>query len=53
MKTSGIEALLEMLAQQGVRYIFGNPGTTELAAERRARRATAASNTSSACRKCP
>ena len=30
MKTSGIEALLEMLAQQGVRYIFGNPGTTEM-----------------------
>ena len=30
MKTSGIEALLEMLAQQGVRYVFGNPGTTEL-----------------------
>ena len=30
MKTSGIEALLEMLAQQGVRYLFGNPGTTEL-----------------------
>src|SRR5688500_10966098 len=30
MKTSGIEALLEILAQQGVRYFFGNPGTTEL-----------------------
>lgn len=30
MKISGIGAFLEMLAQQGVRYIFGNPGTTEL-----------------------
>jgi benzoylformate decarboxylase len=30
MKTSGIEALVEMLAQEGVRYLFGNPGTTEL-----------------------
>lgn len=26
----GIEALLEVLAAGGVRYIFGNPGTTEL-----------------------
>jgi benzoylformate decarboxylase len=30
MRTSGIEALLEMLADAGVRYLFGNPGTTEL-----------------------
>lgn len=28
--TTGIQALLDMLAEQGVRYIFGNPGTTEL-----------------------
>jgi benzoylformate decarboxylase len=28
---TGIEAFLEMLASAGVRYIFGNPGTTELA----------------------
>jgi len=28
---TGIEALLEMLASAGVRYIFGNPGSTELA----------------------
>ena len=27
---SGIEAFIEMLSQFGVRYIFGNPGTTEL-----------------------
>lgn len=27
---SGIQALLEILAAHGVRYIFGNPGTTEL-----------------------
>ncbi|HZU37813.1 MAG TPA: thiamine pyrophosphate-binding protein [Gemmataceae bacterium] len=27
---TGIEAFLETLAQAGVRYIFGNPGTTEL-----------------------
>jgi benzoylformate decarboxylase len=26
----GIEALLEILAASGVRYIFGNPGSTEL-----------------------
>ncbi len=26
----GIEALLEILAAAGVRYIFGNPGSTEL-----------------------
>ena len=26
----GIDALLEILASAGVRYIFGNPGTTEL-----------------------
>lgn len=26
----GIEALLEVLAAAGVRYLFGNPGTTEL-----------------------
>jgi benzoylformate decarboxylase len=30
MAMSGIEALLEILAGAGVRYIFGNPGTTEL-----------------------
>ena len=28
--TSGIEALLEILSGCGVRYVFGNPGTTEL-----------------------
>ena len=28
---TGIEALLEMLAAAGVRYLFGNPGSTELA----------------------
>ncbi len=27
---SGIQAFLEILAAHGVRYIFGNPGTTEL-----------------------
>jgi benzoylformate decarboxylase len=30
MKVSGAQALLEMLATAGVRYLFGNPGTTEL-----------------------
>jgi benzoylformate decarboxylase len=30
MNVSGSQALLEMLAQAGVRYMFGNPGTTEL-----------------------
>lgn len=30
MRTSGSQALLEMLAQAGVRHLFGNPGTTEL-----------------------
>lgn len=30
MRTSGIRAFLEMLASAGVKYIFGNPGTTEL-----------------------
>ncbi len=30
MATSGIQAFLEMLADAGVKYIFGNPGTTEL-----------------------
>ena len=30
MRTSGIQALLQMLADAGVRYVFGNPGTTEL-----------------------
>jgi benzoylformate decarboxylase len=30
MALSGIQAMLEMLAEFGVRYIFGNPGTTEL-----------------------
>jgi hypothetical protein len=28
---TGIEAFLEMLAAAGVRYLFGNPGSTELA----------------------
>ncbi len=30
MALSGIEAFLELLAEFGVRYLFGNPGTTEL-----------------------
>ncbi|MGD9645706.1 MAG: thiamine pyrophosphate-binding protein [Pirellulales bacterium] len=30
MKTSGSQAMLDMLAEFGVRHIFGNPGTTEL-----------------------
>lgn len=30
MKLSGTEAFLTMLADAGVRYLFGNPGTTEL-----------------------
>lgn len=30
MKTSGVQAMLEMLAHAGVRHLFGNPGTTEL-----------------------
>ncbi|HUY33558.1 MAG TPA: thiamine pyrophosphate-binding protein [Pirellulales bacterium] len=30
MRTSGTQALLDMLSEAGVRYIFGNPGTTEL-----------------------
>lgn len=30
MRTSGIEAFLHMLADAGVEYLFGNPGTTEL-----------------------
>src|SRR5262245_14498655 len=30
MRSSGIHAFLKMLADAGVRYIFGNPGTTEL-----------------------
>ena len=30
MKTIGIQALVTMLADAGVEYIFGNPGTTEL-----------------------
>lgn len=30
MRTTGIGAFLEVLAGAGVRYIFGNPGTTEL-----------------------
>jgi benzoylformate decarboxylase len=30
MRTTGIEAFIHMLAEAGVRYIFGNPGTTEL-----------------------
>ena len=27
---TGIEAVLDILAQAGVRYVFGNPGSTEL-----------------------
>jgi benzoylformate decarboxylase len=30
MAISGVQALLNMLADMGVRYLFGNPGTTEL-----------------------
>lgn len=30
MPTSGADAILQMLADYGVRHIFGNPGTTEL-----------------------
>jgi benzoylformate decarboxylase len=30
MATSGIHVFLQMLADAGVQYIFGNPGTTEL-----------------------
>lgn len=30
MARTGIQAFLDMLAEFGVRYIFGNPGTTEL-----------------------
>jgi benzoylformate decarboxylase len=30
MLTSGTQALLDMLVDAGVRYVFGNPGTTEL-----------------------
>ncbi len=30
MAISGIQAFLDMLADLGVRYLFGNPGTTEL-----------------------
>ncbi len=30
MRTSGIHALLDVLAAAGGRYLFGNPGTTEL-----------------------
>ncbi len=30
MAATGVQAWLDMLAQAGVRYIFGNPGTTEL-----------------------
>jgi benzoylformate decarboxylase len=30
MAHSGIDAMLKMLAGAGVRYLFGNPGTTEL-----------------------
>jgi benzoylformate decarboxylase len=30
MRTTGIHAFIEMLHAAGVRYIFGNPGTTEL-----------------------
>jgi len=30
MALNGVQAMLEMLADCGVRYLFGNPGTTEL-----------------------
>ncbi len=30
MPVTGIQAFLNMLAEAGVRYLFGNPGTTEL-----------------------
>ncbi len=30
MRTSGVQAMLEVLAGYGVRHLFGNPGTTEL-----------------------
>ena len=30
MGNSGIQAFLDMLADLGVKYLFGNPGTTEL-----------------------
>ena len=30
MRRSGSEILLEALADEGVRHVFGNPGTTEL-----------------------
>ena len=30
MSPTGAEAMLRMLADYGVRYLFGNPGTTEL-----------------------
>src|SRR5215813_5536924 len=30
MPTTGIQALLQILADAGVRHIFGNPGTTEM-----------------------
>ena len=30
MPTSGAQAFVEMLSRAGVRYLFGNPGTTEL-----------------------
>lgn len=30
MKTTGIHLLLDLLAACGVRYLFGNPGTTEM-----------------------
>ena len=30
MPNTGIHAVLDILAKSGVRYLFGNPGTTEL-----------------------
>ena len=27
---SGAEAMFEMMVREGVKYVFGNPGTTEL-----------------------
>src|SRR5262249_26333448 len=30
MSMTGVEAFLSLLASAGVKYIFGNPGTTEL-----------------------
>ncbi len=50
MAMTGIAAVLELLASAGVRYIFGNPGTTELPLND-ALWGTSGFNTSSACKK--